>query len=271
MPTPLLQRNSTTGRLQEVTIADPPTIFPIGQSTGSTIATNKAIAYSTANNIRLADSGVTNDYPVIGFTTAAITSGGSGYIQTDGILSGFTGLTSGGLYFSDPSTPGGITTTVPTTAGQKSQIVGRAISTTAMWIEIEEPITLAQSAGASLVSNIVGLNQIARILDDNNVRASSYAANVQCSGVAGLPSTGMKGVFLKITFLVTAVGAFTAVIENPDYIFGATSIAGYCGVAGQSITGLAFTNLSSTGAFRVALGAAGGANRIVYDVTSYTV
>jgi hypothetical protein len=108
------------------------------------------------------------------------------------------------------------------------------------------------------------------VLDDNTVRAGGYTTNVQVTGVAGLP-TGIKGAWLKVTFLVTNIGAFSAVLENPDYVFGATSIAGWAGVANQSITGLAYTTLSSTGAFRVVVGGGNGTNRIVYDVVAYNI
>lgn len=121
--------------------------FTASNTTGSTIAAFKAVASNGgASLIKLADSGTVNDFPVIGFTTTSIASSGTGPVQTGGILSGFTGLTAGSVYFSDPATPGGITATVPTTDTSKSQVVGRAISTTALLIEISEPITVSSTS-----------------------------------------------------------------------------------------------------------------------------
>ncbi|MBE2188573.1 MAG: hypothetical protein IAE98_03820 [Candidatus Kapabacteria bacterium] len=54
-----------------------------------------------------------------------------------------SGLTVGAVYFLDAATPGGVTTTVPTTAGHIRQRLGKAISTTEIATEIGEPIIRA--------------------------------------------------------------------------------------------------------------------------------
>lgn len=77
---------------------------------------------------------------VIGFAKTLIAANVSGYIQTDGIVGGFTGLTIGARYFLSPITAGAITTTCPTAAGQIVAPVGTAISATELEISIQPTI-----------------------------------------------------------------------------------------------------------------------------------
>lgn len=117
--------------------------FTGSNTTGSTIAANKAVASNGgATLIKLADSGTTNDFAVIGFTTASIANGASGQVQIEGVLAGFSGLTPFARYFSDPATPGGITSTPPTTTSAKYQVVGVAINSTTLALEIQPRIRL---------------------------------------------------------------------------------------------------------------------------------
>ena len=81
---------------------------------------------------------------------ASIASAASGAIQYGGILTsadwtnviGSTNLTAGAEYFVDPSNAGQLTATAPTTTGQFVTYVGRAISTTALLIEVSRPVGL---------------------------------------------------------------------------------------------------------------------------------
>jgi hypothetical protein len=90
---------------------------------------------------------------VIGLATASIASAASGNIATgntlalttgqwDAIAGTSGGLTAGTLYFADPSTPGNITSTVPSTSGQLVCLIGKAISSTIMLLMIEPPVQL---------------------------------------------------------------------------------------------------------------------------------
>lgn len=84
---------------------------------------------------------------------ASIAASASGSIATDGVLSATTtqwdaitgqtgGLTFGSLYFLDPATAGKLTATPPTTAGQYNTLVGFALSSTVMDINIDMEILL---------------------------------------------------------------------------------------------------------------------------------
>lgn len=71
-------------------------------------------------------------------------------IQTDGIVdianwtaaTGSATLSANAVYFLDPTTAGMMTTTAPTTTGQHVQRIGTAVSTTKLYLEIEQPILL---------------------------------------------------------------------------------------------------------------------------------
>ncbi len=117
--------------------APPPSSFVTAvNNTGATIAANAAVSADGAGGVKLADSGAVNDFPVIGFTTAAILNTASGSIQSSGAMSGFSGLTVAARYFSDPNTHGGISTLPSFAANQKYQIVGSAINSTTLVLGI---------------------------------------------------------------------------------------------------------------------------------------
>lgn len=84
---------------------------------------------------------------------ASVASGASGSVAQGGILTGTTaqwdavagttgGLVFGTYYFLDPATPGKITATPPTTAGQVNVCIGSALSATELEVDIELPILL---------------------------------------------------------------------------------------------------------------------------------
>lgn len=84
---------------------------------------------------------------------ASIAAGAVGNIITGGILVATTaqwdavagttgGLAFGTRYFLDPTTAGKITSTPPTTVGQCVAVIGMALSTTELLVEIDPPILL---------------------------------------------------------------------------------------------------------------------------------
>lgn len=109
---------------------------------GSTITANKAVYINSSGEFDLAKADGGTTAPAYGFTTASVASGASGSLQTDGLLTGFSGLTAGSKYYVDASTAGAITATAPTTAGQYVCGVGRAVSSTELQIDISDPILL---------------------------------------------------------------------------------------------------------------------------------
>ena len=87
---------------------------------------------------------------VLGFATGADYADNDPINQGDGVvfsglLGGFTGLTSGAVYYADPSTPGAITSTRPSGRGEYAIEVGVAVSTTQLLVRIQEPIVATNS------------------------------------------------------------------------------------------------------------------------------
>ena len=101
-------------------------------------------------HVDLAQANAAGTVQVAGLALAAVAAGFSCDYISEGsiertnwsVIAGTTNLSPGATYFLDPSGAGRITTTAPTTAGQYVVRVGRAVSTTALDIEIELPILL---------------------------------------------------------------------------------------------------------------------------------
>jgi hypothetical protein len=114
----------------------------------------QAVYTKSNGNVDLAQSDAGATVEVLGLVRdSSIAAAASGAIQTDGVLSATTGqwdtvtgetggLTAGAVYYLDPSTPGNLTQTAPSTVGQFVVRVGRAISTTEMEISVSQPILL---------------------------------------------------------------------------------------------------------------------------------
>ena len=99
-------------------------------------------------NVDKANAAAAGSAKVLGLVKdASIAASGSGYIQTDGVLSATTaewdevtgetgGLTAGAVYFLS-TTAGGLTQTAPSGSGQFVMKVGMAISTTEFEIDTD--------------------------------------------------------------------------------------------------------------------------------------
>lgn len=74
---------------------------------------------------------------VSGYVKDSATTGSTVTVFFDGCNDALTGLTVGATYFLSPSTPGGITTTVPTGSGEMVIKVGVATSATQLEFEPE--------------------------------------------------------------------------------------------------------------------------------------
>lgn len=78
-----------------------------------------------------------------GYVLASVLNGGNATVYFDESNSSVTGLTPGATYYLSGTTPGGVTTTPPTTAGQIMQQLGFAVSATNIHVNILEPVTRA--------------------------------------------------------------------------------------------------------------------------------
>lgn len=129
-----------------------------------------------------------------GFALAAATAGANVNIQTSGVVSGFTGLTSGALYYANTS-PGAITATKQTNT---PFIVGVAVSSTSLYVNTGRVSTIGNSKFATY-GYVLGTGGYSangqRILFSTGVFASSTASNLSDGryGMAGLSDTTTYG------------------------------------------------------------------------------
>jgi hypothetical protein len=101
------------------------------------LAASDALYISAANTVDKAVA--TNDGPpsrLIGFAKQAALDTEQVEVVSDGVLSGFTGLTPGSRYYLSASTAGAITNTIPTGPGRTIVQAGYAKSATALHIQI---------------------------------------------------------------------------------------------------------------------------------------
>lgn len=118
-------------------------------------ATAGQVVYSnnTADTVDLAQANAAGPAQAIGLAAADVAGHSNGDVKTSGVLTlttgqwtaiggGVTGLSPGDVYYLDPTTPGNITPTQPSTAGQFVVVLGRALSPTELLIRIAEPVML---------------------------------------------------------------------------------------------------------------------------------
>jgi len=103
------------------------------------LALNDALYISAADNVSKAivSSGGAPSR-VVGFAKTSAIDTASVEVVSEGILSGFAGLTAGARYYVDPATPGLITTTTPVGTGNTLVQAGYAKSATVLHIHIEQ-------------------------------------------------------------------------------------------------------------------------------------
>lgn len=97
---------------------------------------------STGPKVRKADASQANAAEIAhGFVLDNVTSGANATVYFEGTVTGLTSLTPGTTYVLSHTTPGGVVALASgtTTAGHSLQVVGIAISTTALNAEIAQP------------------------------------------------------------------------------------------------------------------------------------
>ena len=100
------------------------------------ISARDVVYISSADNVSPADASSTATSYAIGFAISTVLAAASVGIKTDGIMGGFSGLTTGGRYYLSASTPGAITATIPTGTGNTVVQCGYAKSATDLQIQL---------------------------------------------------------------------------------------------------------------------------------------
>jgi hypothetical protein len=92
-------------------------------------------------NCRKADASTTGK-EAHGFVLASVSSGGTATVYLAGLNTQVTGATAGNVFLSD-STPGGFTSTAPSTSGHIVQNIGNAVAATKIQFDPDLVIVLA--------------------------------------------------------------------------------------------------------------------------------
>lgn len=102
------------------------------------LAARDVLYISAADNVSKALATNSSQSYAMGLAKAAAADAASVEVQSEGVMAGFTGLTAGSRYYLDATTPGAITSSIPTGSGNTIVQVGYAKSTTALHIHIEQ-------------------------------------------------------------------------------------------------------------------------------------
>lgn len=105
-------------------------------------ALGDVVYISAADTGKKAKADATGTKDAIAFATGAVSSAASGIYQSDGLITGLSGLTAGAVYYLSAATAGVMTTTAPSTTGQWVVRLGIAKSTTEFDIAICRAIGL---------------------------------------------------------------------------------------------------------------------------------
>jgi hypothetical protein len=100
---------------------------------GEAIDAAEVVYISAADEVSLADA--STNYQAIGVANNTAALSADVEVVSEGVVSGFTGLTAGSRYFLD-STAGAVTTTAPTGTGNRVLQIGFAKNTTDMQLQI---------------------------------------------------------------------------------------------------------------------------------------
>jgi hypothetical protein len=92
---------------------------------------------SSADNVSKAKGDTESTSRAIGFATTAASATATVPVRSEGILTGFSGLTAGSRYYLSAATAGGITATAPTGTGHVIIQAGFAKSATALHIQLD--------------------------------------------------------------------------------------------------------------------------------------
>ena len=150
-PTFLLSTNGTV-----VTLTDPATLGGGSNAVFKSLTNADSVTLPIGTPVSAQSPGVVQakssdaTRPAVGVVAAAGAVGVACLVQLSGALQlsdwtavlGVASLVPRQLYFVDPVTPGKLTMTVPTTAGQLLQIVGVGLTTDTLGLQIEQPLLL---------------------------------------------------------------------------------------------------------------------------------
>lgn len=101
------------------------------------VTARDVVYISSADSVSPAVASAAASSQGIGLAVSTVAATNPVQVQENGVMTGFSGLTAGARYYLSGSTPGAITSTVPTGSGHTILQVGYAKSATALHIQIE--------------------------------------------------------------------------------------------------------------------------------------
>jgi hypothetical protein len=101
------------------------------------LSARDVVYISSADSVSKAKADAAGTSQAIGFATAAVLITDPANIRSEGIVTGFSGLTAGARYYLSAATAGAITATIPAGSGNTIQSVGFAKSATAMHVQFQ--------------------------------------------------------------------------------------------------------------------------------------
>lgn len=106
---------------------------------GEDIDAAEAVYISANDTVMLTDvSGAGSASRCMGFASSSVLDTNPLYVQSEGVLAGFSGLTAGARYYLNPAVPGGITSTIPVGSGNTIVQAGYSKNATNLHIHIEQ-------------------------------------------------------------------------------------------------------------------------------------
>lgn len=117
------------------------------------------VTFATSSRMFIVDGDVASTTAFSGFAVSSSASGGNVYVQTDGIVNGFTGLTAGSKYYVS-DTAG----TLATTPGTFEVYVGMAASSTAIIIDRNQSWQYLGSQSLTCTSGGGTVNTVTKLL-----------------------------------------------------------------------------------------------------------
>lgn len=236
----------------------------------------------TAGKAYLSDATNTNRINILGFTYNSIGPSSTGLIITSGVLTGFSGLTSGAAYYADPTIIGAITATKPTAPGKWVIPVGFAISSTAIKINISTPYQINTSLVVGTAAQVSsGLAQYSDLQSAvSNVSAGGKIVVLSGSNSSSAVTIDKDNVYIQGDGNAAVVANDINVISNNCVIkslrcTGNLSVFGgnrFITTAANATVGAVYNNYSTTYTLTAAASIASGAvyTNTVYPFTTLT-
>lgn len=121
-----------------LSIADSANSVLNAYTAGVALAARDAVYISANDTVQKAIADNTSASYMIGFAKTSALLSASVDVHSEGVLTGFAGLTAGSRYYLDPTTAGSITSTIPSGSGKTIVQVGYAKSASALHVHIEQ-------------------------------------------------------------------------------------------------------------------------------------